>query len=251
VARLAVLGGTGLNDLALASTRLGRRETPFGPASADPLLGRIGATEVVFLARHGQPHDIPPHLINYRANLWLLKDLGVAGIVATNAVGGIAPSMASGDIVVVDQIIDYTWGREHTFSDGDGELRHVDFTAPFDEHLRVGLLAAAAALDLGRGVHPAGAYAATQGPRLESAAEIERLARDGCDVVGMTGMPEAGLARELELPYAALCLIVNKAAGRGDGPISEGEISRVAREGMGAVGRLLACFFERFEIGNQ
>jgi len=228
---LAIIGGTGLNRLATETRQAPRIETPFGLASSTPQIGRIGSNEVIFLARHGQPHRIAPHLINYRANLWLLRDLGATAVLATNAVGSIAAAMAPGDLLVPHQIIDYTWGRLHTYMDQE-PLRHVDFSMPYDAVLRERLREATVELELDCSVFNTGVYGCTQGPRLESAAEIDRLARDGCDVVGMTGMPEAGLARELGLPYAAVCLVVNRAAGRGDGPIDEADIVRVATQGM-------------------
>jgi 5'-methylthioinosine phosphorylase len=241
---LAIIGGTGLNRLATTSRSTDRIDTPFGPASAMPQIGSVGAQQVLFLARHGQPHRIAPHLINYRANLWLLQQLGATAVLATNAVGGIAEAMAPGDLVVPHQLVDYTWGRQHTYTDVQ-PLVHVDFSAPYDAVLRERLGAAALELDLDCSVFNGGVYGATQGPRLESAAEIDRLARDGCDVVGMTGMPEAGLARELGVAYASVCLVVNRAAGRGDGPISEAEIGRVAATGMARIERLIKRLIER------
>ena len=172
-----------------------------------------------------------------------MRELGATAVLATNAVGSIAAAMAPGDLVVPHQIIDYTWGRLHTYMDTE-PLRHVDFTSPYDATLRDRLRVAAAALELDCTVFNSGVYGATQGPRLESAAEIDRMARDGCDIVGMTGMPEAGLARELDLPYAAICLVVNLAAGRGDGPIAEGTIGRIAAQGMNRIERLVARFVE-------
>ena len=238
---IGIIGGTGLNRLATAVRSAERVDTPFGPASAMPQIGEIGAKTVIFLARHGQPHRIAPHLINYRANLWLLRELGASLVLATNAVGSIASAMAPGDLMLPHQVIDYTWGRAHTYTD-TLPLQHVDFSTPYDAALRDRLRAAAVELELDCSVFNAGVYGCTQGPRLESAAEIDRMARDGCDVVGMTGMPEAGLARELALPYATVCLSVNRAAGRGEGPISEAEIVQVAETGMHRVERLIARF---------
>jgi purine nucleoside phosphorylase len=165
-------------------------------------------------------------------------------VIATNAVGGITPHCASGSIVLPDQLIDYSWGREHSYAD-DQPLRHVEFGVPYDAGLRETLMAAAEQLSMD--LVPSGTYGCTQGPRLETAAEIDRMEQDGCDLVGMTRMPEAGLARELDLPYAALCLVVNAAAGRGTGPIDEGEIGRVSRAGMGVIVTLLDGFFELLE----
>jgi 5'-methylthioinosine phosphorylase len=243
MARFAIIGGTGLNRLAALVQPAPTRETPYGAASAVPQIGRIGAHEVIFLARHGQPHRLAPHLINFRANVWLLRELGATAVLATNAVGSIAAAMAPGDLVIPHQIIDYTWGRLHTYMDSE-PLRHVDFTTPYDAMLRDRLCAAAEGLALDCATFGSGVYGCTQGPRLESAAEIDRMARDGCDIVGMTGMPEAGLARELELPYAAVCLVVNLAAGRGDEPLAEGVIARIAQQAMHRVERLIARFVE-------
>jgi 5'-methylthioinosine phosphorylase len=239
---LAIIGGTGLNRLATDCEALGSTDTPFGAASSQPQRGRLGGRDVVFLARHGQPHRIAPHLINYRANLWLLRELGVRSVIASNAVGGISDAIAPGDIVIPHQLIDYTWGREHSYAGVNGHpLVHVDFTEPYDAALRDALHAGAQHLALDCAVFSRGVYAATQGPRLESAAEIDRLARDGCDVVGMTGMPEAGLARELQLAYASICLVVNRAAGRGEGAISEADIAAVAKQGMAHVETVIAA----------
>ena len=238
MSRIAVIGGTGLNAIAGAVRPIAGTDTPYGPASAALQQGEVGAHEVVFLARHGQPHRIAPHAINYRANLWLLKQAGVEAVLAVNAVGGIHPAFGPGVIVIPHQLIDYTWGRESSYSDAN-QLLHVDFTYPYDQAWRSRLAMAAASTDVER-AYDFGVYACTQGPRLESAGEIERLARDGCDLVGMTAMPEAVLARELELPYAAVCLVVNAAAGRGTGLITHSEIEAVIGTGMARVETLLA-----------
>lgn len=241
---VGVIGGTGLNEIEGVEPHDGKRDTPYGEASHSLVARTWHGHEALFLARHGQPHGIAPHAINYRANLWLLKEAGVDCVIATNAVGGIGTAFTPGVIALPDQLVDYTWGREHTYAD-HGSLRHVEFGVPYDVGLRQRLSAAASNRNLDV-VTPA-TYGATQGPRLETAAEIDRMERDGCDLVGMTGMPEAGLARELDLPYAALCLVVNAAAGRGAGPIDEGEIGRVGRAGMGAIVTLLDAFFELLE----
>jgi 5'-methylthioadenosine phosphorylase len=214
---LAIIGGSGLTQL--ANLEVARREivrTPYGEPSSVLSFGRIGCREVVFLARHGHGHTIPPHLVNYQANIWALaKAAKVDGIVSVASVGGIRADLAPGAIVVPHQIIDYTWGRKSTYEEGgDTQVAHVDFTEPYDGGLRAGLLAAAA--DAGQQIVDGAVYASTQGPRLETAAEINRLERDGADIVGMTGMPEAVLARELGLPYAAICVVANWAAGRHD-----------------------------------
>jgi purine nucleoside phosphorylase len=174
---------------------------------------------VLFLPRHGDDLAIPPHAINYRANLKALCQLGVDAVVALNTVGVIAPNLHPGQVVVPDQLIDYTSGRAHSIHDGGGTIDHIDFTRPFSDSLRNGLLDAARRADVP--VHDGGVYAVTQGPRLETAAEVDRLERDGAGFVGMTAMPEAALARELGMQYACLSLIVNYAAGRGDNPIHD------------------------------
>lgn len=237
---IAIVGGTGLTELAgLELTETRELETPYGAPSAPLEFGRFGQQEVVFLARHGKGHTVPPHQVNYRANIHALKQVGVEDIIAINAVGGINPAMGAESLVIPDQIIDYTWGREFTFADR-GNVIHVDFSYPYTQRLREGLLAAATSLAIP--VHDGGVYGATQGPRLESVAEINRLDRDGCDIVGMTGMPEASLAREAELNYACLSLVVNMAAGRSDGIITMEEIELAIKNGMGNVRSILAQF---------
>lgn len=214
---VAIIGGSGLPRLdGLRDVQHSDVDTPYGSPSAALTYGRLGDRPVVFLARHGDGHAIPPHRINYRANMWALSRSAPAGIVAVAAVGGIRADLSPGDLVLPDQIIDYTWGRKSTYYESsDGTMgMHVDFTEPYDQRLRDKLLRAAAALALP--VKESAVYAATQGPRLETAAEINRLERDGADVVGMTGMPEAVLARELGIPYAAINVVANYAAGRGD-----------------------------------
>ncbi len=212
----AIIGGSGLAKLsALSNTRRQVVRTPFGEPSGALTFGTLGGQDVVFLARHGYGHTIAPHEINYRANVWALKELGVSGVFAVAAVGGIRSDLIPGSLVVPDQIIDYTHSRKSTFFGGtDTPIAHIDFTLPYAQNVRRRLLEAAAAC--GEAVIDGAVYACTQGPRLETAAEIERIARDGGDLVGMTGMPEASLAREAELDYAALAVVVNPAAGRGD-----------------------------------
>ena len=210
---LAVIGGTGLYQLAaLEDVETVLRETPYGDPSGPARIGRFGGYRIAFLARHGEHHSLPPHRVNYRANLWLLKELGVARVLSINAVGGIAEGYAPRAIGVPDQLIDYTWGRISTFCEEPGsEVLHVDMTEPYTPSLRAALLDAATVARIA--VIDGGCYGATQGPRLETKAEIARMRRDGCDLVGMTGMPEAGLARELGLDYACLALVANWAAG--------------------------------------
>ncbi len=212
---LAVIGGSGLAKLVgLESIRREVIRTPWGTPSCALSFGMFQGTPIVFLARHGYGHTIAPHDINYRANLWALKEAGATGILAVATVGGIRADMGPGALVVPDQIIDYSTGREGSFYSGpDQPVVHIDFTSPYDEAMRQRLLTAAAGL--GESVIDGGCYGCTQGPRLETAAEIRRMGRDGCDLVGMTGMPEAALARELELPYATLAVVANHAAGLG------------------------------------
>ena len=229
--------GSGEVSLPGGFERIGGLDTPYGPASDGFFKGQVRGHPLVVSYRHGEPRRFAPHAINYRANLWLLKTLGAQRLIAVYAVGGIDGALRPGDLAAPHQIIDYTWGREHTF-DATGAA-HVDFTRPYDDELNSALAAAArqAGVDLVEG----GVYGATQGPRLESAAEIDRLDRDGCTVVGMTGMPEAGLARELGLPMASLCIVVNAAAGRGDDPgrIDMAGFERAAERGFAGVMRLL------------
>ncbi|HXF46974.1 MAG TPA: S-methyl-5'-thioinosine phosphorylase [Burkholderiaceae bacterium] len=212
----AIIGGSGLAKLsALEAPRRQVMRTPYGEPSGALTFGRLSGCEVVFLARHGYGHTIAPHEINYRANIWALKELKVEGVIAVATVGGIRADLGPGALVVPDQIIDYTHSRKSTFFEGaDAPVTHVDFTQPYSARLRRALLEAARAC--GEPVVDGATYACTQGPRLETAAEIERIARDGGDIVGMTGMPEAALAREAGLDYAALAVVVNRAAGRGD-----------------------------------
>lgn len=242
---LAIIGGTGIDELegleVLAEHAL---QTPFGNPSRPVQEGRLGSAQLFFLQRHGSPGAIPPHLINYRANLWALKSLGVGGIVAINAVGGITAAMRPGRLLIPDQVIDYTYGREHTFDDGrDGALMHIDFTEPYERALRHELLASAEAAGVPHAA--SGVHGITQGPRLETAAEIKRMERDGCDVVGMTGMPEASLARELGIPYASICMVVNPAAGLSDVPLTTATMREVLASEAAVVRKLLSELVRR------
>jgi 5'-methylthioadenosine phosphorylase len=237
----AIIGGSGLDGFsALQSARRMTVATPYGEPSAPLVFGRLNQRDVVFLPRHGERHGLPPHKINYRANLWALRAQGVKEIVAVATVGGIGAGFGAGTLALPDQIIDYTWGRASTYFEGDdGTVKHIDFTRPYCESLRTRLLHAAQYA--GEPVHAGGTYAATQGPRLESAAEIARLARDGANMVGMTGMPEAALARELELCYATLAVVVNAAAGTGASAqaIDLPQAERLSRELMARVLKIL------------
>lgn len=237
---LAIIGGSGLTEL--EGLEIERREmvhTPFGEPSGPLTHGHLHDQPVLFIARHGYGHTIPPHRVNYRANIWALKHAGASQAMAVAAVGGISDALTPGRLAFPDQIIDYTHGRAGTFHDEDLEsVVHIDFTEPYDADLRQALIAAAQMA--GVNAYGRGCYGATQGPRLETAAEIRRLARDGCDMVGMTGMPEAALAREIELPYAACAVVANWAAGvGGSGAISMAQIQETLGGGIQSVRALL------------
>ncbi len=238
---LAVIGGTGLSDFdEVQWLEAIRPQTQFGQPSAEIKRGRLpgAAEEFFFLPRHGGDHSIAPHKINYRANIAALQAVGVTEVFAVNAVGGLSTAMGPEALVVPDQIIDYTSARENSFFDGvAGPLDHIDFTDPYHPATRQRLLSAAKALDVD--CLDGGVYGATQGPRLETAAEVRRCRNDGCDLVGMTGMPEAALARELKLDYASLCLVVNWGAGMTELPITLEEIHRVVERGMSKVKAVL------------
>lgn len=238
---LAIIGGTGLSQIdcfkAIGDELV---QTPYAETEVCIHRLRHGTSELVFLPRHGKGHVIPPHRINYRANIWALRHVGVTHIVAVNAVGGIHPELSPGMFAVPDQIIDYTSGRSTTFFEDDlASVQHIDFTKPYDERLRVRLMHACAdqhaADGTTVGVLAAGVYGCTDGPRLETAAEIRRLRQDGCDMVGMTGMPEAALARELDLAYASLVLSVNWAAGISAEPITLEKIHAILDAGKHTV----------------
>lgn len=230
----------------LGQMKVVRREiarTPFGEPSGPLVFGEINDVPVLFIPRHGPGHILAPHRINYRANVWALKQAGATDVLAVAAVGGIAPDTGPGAIVVPDQIIDYTYGREHTFCDGsDRTVVHVDFTRPYSDPLRELLLEASNTA--GETVVTSGVYGASQGPRLETAAEIARMARDGATLVGMTGMPEAALARELSLRYAHLCVVSNWAAGCGDSKtkISHDDINTTLDESIARVQKVIVAF---------
>lgn len=234
---VGLIVGSGFRRLGLDVLEERLVETPYGVPSSPLLMLRVGGRRVIGIARHGPEHGIPPHAVNYRANIWALHEAGVAQCVATNVVGTIAPGFAPGDLAVPDQVIDYTSGRESSFGGPDGGVLHVEFTEPFDPILR-GRLASAVA-ECGYSVR-AGIYGVTQGPRLETAAEIDRLARDGCAMVGMTAMPEAVLARELGMAYAICAMGVNYAAGRASGGSIHAQMEATLDLGLGRLGRVLA-----------
>lgn len=218
--KLAIIGGTGLTRMeGLTVTRREMVKTPYGAPSCPLVFGELGGQSVAFLARHGSSHRIPPHRVNYCANIWALHSVGITQIIAVGAVGGITKDCTVGAIVVPDQIIDYTYARESTFFDGgEDPVEHIDFSYPYDETLRKALIKGAKeAKDIS--VVEQGTYGATQGPRLETAAEIKRMAQDGCTIVGMTGMPEAALAAELRIAYACCGVVINPAAGTDNEPV--------------------------------
>lgn len=213
-----IIGGSGLTNFPELEIRNRRAiDTPYGSPSAEIVVGDLDGNKVAFLPRHGSGHTIAPHLINYRANIWALREAGVDEIVSVASVGGIRSDLGPETILIPDQLIDYTWGRISSFFQDNAPVTHVDMTEPYSTILRDRI--AAASDRIGEPVFAGGVYAATQGPRLETAAEITRLERDGADVVGMTGMPEAALARELAIPYATICVVVNHAAGRGQSSV--------------------------------
>jgi 5'-methylthioadenosine phosphorylase len=242
----AIIGGSGLAKFtALESPRRQVMRTPYGAPSGALTFGRLGGADVVFLARHGYGHTLAPHEINYRANIWALKELKVEGVVSVATVGGIRADLGPGALVLPHQIIDYTHSRKATFFEGsETPVIHVDFTVPYAPPLRAALLAAAARC--GEPLADGGVYACTQGPRLETAAEIERIARDGGDMVGMTGMPEAVLAREAGLAYATIGVVVNHAAGRGSSKeaILLEELDRVMNVAVTRAVRILVAFVD-------
>ncbi len=244
--KIAIIGGTGLTSLTgVEITETREVDTPFGSPSSALSFGRLGDKEIIFLPRHGKPHAIAPHKINYRANIYALKENGIENIIAVNAVGGITSEMYPERIVIPEQIIDYTYGRNHTFyEDKLDEVTHIDFTKPYNVTLRKQLLGVNAISDLNAFV--GSVYAATQGPRLETAAEIDKLEKDGCDIVGMTGMPEAALARELDINYVCLALVVNWAAGKSDEEITMTLIEKHLEQGIGKVKRILKEFIKTF-----
>lgn len=242
MARIAIIGGTGLDEFsALQNLRTEKVSTPYGETSNVLMFGAIDGHELIFLPRHGERHNIAPHNINYRANLWALKNQGVTHAVAVNAVGGITANMPPEKIVFPDQIIDYTYSRQHTYSDENaGSVTHIDLSLPYSETIRQVLQRTASELKID--FEASAVYGATQGPRLETVAEISRMERDGCDIVGMTGMPEAALARELDIDYACCALVVNWAAGKADDELITMQIiEQHMQAGMTSVRRLLTC----------
>lgn len=246
LARIGVVGGSAFSfPDGIEEGREVQIDTPYGQPSSAMTIGAVSGQKIALIARHGKDHSILPHAINYRANLWALGHAGVDCIIALATVGGIGKECSPGSIVVPDQILDYTHSREHTFSPLEGKLFHIDFTEPYCGELRRIIVDSADRLNIE--VRPSGTYAATQGPRFESAAEISKLAGDGADIVGMTGMPEASLAREIGICYATIGLVVNYAAGIGGNRISIDAIRRAYSQGMQNVNRLLTEAIARLE----
>jgi len=240
---LAIIGGRGLTELAnLKITHRQVMRTPYGEPSCAFLFGILNQHEVIFLARHGYGYTIPPHLVNYRANLWALREQGVTGVVSVATVGGIRADLTPGTLVVPDQIIDYTHGRDSTYFDSRNmTYSNIDFSQPYSQSMRKRILHSAALVN--QPCLDGGVYAATQGPRLDSLAEINRYERDGAHMVGMTGMPETALAMELDFDYATIAVVANYAAGRGDslqGINMEG-LNTAAENAMGKVRAILEC----------
>ena len=234
----AVIGGSGLYGLnqEFRIDRSHLQDTPYGQVSAELKIGEMNGQRIVFLPRHGESHQVPPHRINYRANLWALQHLGVQSIIAVNAVGGIDVPPRS--LVIPDQIIDYTANRDATFFDGDQRAAgHIDFTYPYSKVLRERIIAAARSS--GIELTHSGTYGCTNGPRFETGAEIQKMQRDGCSIIGMTGMPEACLARELDMDYASIALVVNWCAGIEDSILDMEQITRTLERGMKTVIRLI------------
>ena len=249
---LAIICGTGLTRLSTLAVR--HRQvirTPYGEPSAALVFGDVAGHPAIFLARHGHGHTIPPHRVNYRANLWALREQGASAILAVASVGAIR-GYGPGDLVLPHQLIDYTWGRANTFFDGgDQQVVHVDFTHPYSHPLRDICVAAATS---GRiALIEGGVYGAVSGPRLETAAEIDRMERDGATMVGMTGMPEAVLARELGVDYASVCVVVNHAAGRGDSVsiVSMEAIANVLETAMDRVRALIEHVVPRVPLAPR
>ncbi len=238
--KMAIIGGSGLYHFQGLNIK-GKESisTTYGEPSADIIVGQLENQTVLFLPRHGIKHQIAPHKVNYRANIQALKNLGAEAIISVNGVGGILPSLQPGDIVIPDQIIDYTYGRENSFYDDFSKgIQHVEFTYPFDEALRKKVLHSLSKQPE-LSAFTSGVYGCVQGPRFETAAEIKRMAKEGCTLVGMTAMPEAVLARELELPYVSICTVANMAAGISDELMAMEDILKFMEEGISNIQELI------------
>lgn len=244
--KIAIIGGTALSTLPNIDIQETRAiHTPYGDPSDLLTIAKFAEKEIIFLPRHGSSHTIPPHKINYRANIHALKQHAIKNIIAVNAVGGITAEMYPGRIVIPNQIIDYTYAREHTFyADSLAQLKHIDFTHPYSHALnkQLTMLDSIKTMEVFLG----GVYATTQGPRIETAAEIKKLEKDGCDIVGMTGMPEAALAKELDMQYISLCLVVNWAAGKADQEITMAMIEKNLITGTDKIQLILEQFIANY-----
>lgn len=245
----AIIGGTGLYDPSMLDGAEEREVvTPYGRAHLH--VGRAGAREVIFLARHGAGHAIPPHRVNYRANLWALRELGAREVLATAAVGSLRDAYAPGQLALIDQFIDFTRGRPSTFYEGDGEgVLHLDVSDPYCPRLRSRLREVADRL--GIGLHASATYVCTEGPRFETPAEIRAYALLGGDLVGMTGLPEVVLARELNLCYAAVAMVTNYAAGISPTPLAHSEVVQAMERMSGLLRGLLRGCLEAPEAGRD
>ncbi len=243
MASIGLIVGSGALSWDPGWQEIGETLTDYGHASARLRTASVGGHVLDVVARHGVPHRFAPHAVNYRANLMLLAEREVSLVIALNTVGGISPFATTGALLVPHQVVDYTWGRQQTFNPDD-DVRHIDFSEPYDTRVRTLLLEAGSRA--GMALHDGGVMGVTQGPRLETSAEIRRMARDGCDMVGMTGMPEAALARELSLPFAALAMVVNPAAGLSDRVIDLKEIQAASARCMKDAVRLIEAFLEGF-----
>ena len=240
----AVIGGSGLYALDDRFQIENNKSltTPYGDISADLAVGELNERRVVFLPRHGSSHHIPPHKINYRANLWALHKLEVSHVIAVNAVGGIDYGPHS--LVLPDQIIDYTSDRAHSYYDGEtSQVEHIDFSLPYSKLLREKIILAGQELNID--INPSATYGCTNGPRLETSAEIMKMRRDGCNIIGMTGMPEAALARELEMEYASIAMVVNWCSGITDSVLDMDEIRLILDQGMSSVMQLIGATLEQ------
>lgn len=242
MSKIGLIGGSGLYDIqGFVLKQKKSITTPFGKPSDQYLIGKIGKTDIVFLPRHGKKHNIPPHMINYRANIWGFRKLGVDRIISISAVGGIRKGLRPGDIVVLDQTMDMTRNRKSTFYDGKGGVVHIDFTEPYCPELRRIILKAGK--DAGVPVKNGGNYVAVEGPRLETASEIKSFKLLGGDVVGMTGMPEASLAREVAICYTGISVVANYAAGISKTKLTVPEVMKVMHASTETLKRLLKKTF--------
>lgn len=242
MSKIGVIGGSGLYEIKGFVLKKKRTiSTPYGKPSDQYLTGTMGKTEIIFLPRHGSHHNIPPHMINYRANIWGFRKLGVDRILSISAAGGINKGLKPGDIVISDQILDMTKERKSTYYDGKEGVIHIDFTEPYCPELRRILLKAGRQKRLS--LKNGGTYVAVEGPRLETASEIKSFSILGGDIVGMTGMPEAALARELEICYAGISVVANYAAGISRRKLTVAEVMEAMKDSTEKIKDLLKSTF--------